>query len=50
LRNFSLLLGQLGTLTPRSDGGALLARLIDAALADEEGAALRRELSLLQAR
>jgi len=50
LRNFSLLLGQLGTLTPRSDGGALLARLIDAALADEEGAALRRELALLQAR
>lgn len=49
-RNFSLLLGQLGTLTPRSDGGALLARLIDAALADEEGAALRRELALLEAR
>jgi indolepyruvate ferredoxin oxidoreductase, beta subunit len=50
LRNFSLLLGQLGTLMPRSDGGALLARLIDAALADEEGAALRRELALLEAR
>ena len=50
LRNFSLLLGQLGALMPRADGGALLARLIDAALADEEGAALRRELALLEAR
>ncbi|MGH8267043.1 MAG: indolepyruvate oxidoreductase subunit beta family protein [Steroidobacteraceae bacterium] len=49
-RNFSLLLGQLGTLAPRSDGGALLARLIDAALADEEGAALRHELAALEGR
>ena len=46
-RNFSLLLEQLSALTPRADGGARLARLIEAALADEEGVALKRELAAL---
>lgn len=45
--NFSLLLQQLPGLEGRSDGGALMARLIDAALADEEGVALRREIAAL---
>jgi indolepyruvate ferredoxin oxidoreductase, beta subunit len=46
-RNFSLLLEQLPALAPRADGGVQLARLIEAALADEEGAALKRELAAL---
>jgi indolepyruvate ferredoxin oxidoreductase beta subunit len=46
-RNFSLLLEQLSALAPRADGGAQLARLIEAALADEEGVALKRELAAL---
>lgn len=50
LRNFSLLLGQLGTLAARSDGAVLLARLAEAALADEEGVALRREIAALAGR
>jgi indolepyruvate ferredoxin oxidoreductase beta subunit len=48
-RNFSALLEQLDLLTARSDGGAVLARLIDAALADEEGVGLRREIGALRA-
>jgi indolepyruvate ferredoxin oxidoreductase beta subunit len=46
-RNFSLLLEQLSALAPRADGGAQLARLIEAALADEEGAALRSQIAAL---
>jgi len=46
-RNFSALLGQVDALAARSDGGAVLARLIDAALADEEGNTLRREIAKL---
>ncbi len=45
--NFSALLERVDLLAARGDGGAVLARLIDAALADEEGAGLRRELSAL---
>jgi len=48
-RNFSALLGQVDALAARSDGGAVLARLIDAALADEEGDTLRREITALGA-
>jgi indolepyruvate ferredoxin oxidoreductase, beta subunit len=48
-RNFSALLEQLDLLAARADGGTVLARLIDAALADEEGAALRREITALRA-
>jgi indolepyruvate ferredoxin oxidoreductase beta subunit len=43
-RNFSVLLQQLDALAARDDGAALLARLQTAALADEEGHALAREL------
>ena len=46
-RSFSLLLGQLEGLARRPDGGAALARLIEAALADEEGAKLAGELQAL---
>ena len=35
-------------LAARSDGGAVFARLIDAALADEEGKTLRREIAALR--
>jgi indolepyruvate ferredoxin oxidoreductase beta subunit len=48
-RNFSTLLEQVDLLVARSDGGAVFARLIEAALADEEGTALRREISSLRA-
>jgi indolepyruvate ferredoxin oxidoreductase beta subunit len=48
-RNFTTLLGQVETLAARSDGGAVMARLIDAALADEEGNTLRREIAALEA-
>jgi indolepyruvate ferredoxin oxidoreductase, beta subunit len=48
-RNFCMLLEQLGTLEQRPDGARLLSRLQEAALADEEGAALARELVALQA-
>lgn len=46
-RNFSTLLERVDLLAARADGGAVLARLIEAALADEEGAGLRRELAAL---
>lgn len=48
-RNFSALVAQLERLAARSDGAAVLARLQEAALADEEGAALARELTALEA-
>ncbi|MGH8137353.1 MAG: indolepyruvate oxidoreductase subunit beta family protein [Steroidobacteraceae bacterium] len=48
-RSFTALLGQLDVLCERSDGAVLLARLQEAALADEEGAALTRELAALAA-
>jgi len=38
---------QVDTLAARSDGAAVLSRLIDAALADEEGNTLRREIAAL---
>jgi indolepyruvate ferredoxin oxidoreductase beta subunit len=46
-RNFRALVGQLEFLATRSDGAALLSRLQDAALADEEGQALAREIAAL---
>jgi len=46
-RNFTLLLRQVEALAARSDGGTVMARLIDAALADEEGDTLRREIAAL---
>jgi indolepyruvate ferredoxin oxidoreductase beta subunit len=49
-RNFSALVGQLEFLAARSDGAALLSRLQDAALADEEGQALAREIAALESR
>jgi len=48
-RNFTALLGQVDSLAARSDGGSVLARLIDAALADEEGTRLRSEIAALAA-
>jgi indolepyruvate ferredoxin oxidoreductase, beta subunit len=48
-RNFCTLLEQVDLLASRSDGGTVLARLIEAALADEEGATLCREVSTLRA-
>jgi indolepyruvate ferredoxin oxidoreductase beta subunit len=47
-RNFTALVGQLEFLATRSDGAALLSRLQDAALADEEGQALAREIAVLK--
>jgi indolepyruvate ferredoxin oxidoreductase beta subunit len=44
-RNFSTLVDKLDELTPRPDGAAVFARLQAAALADEEGKALARELA-----
>jgi indolepyruvate ferredoxin oxidoreductase, beta subunit len=44
-RNFSALVDKLDELAPRPDGAAVLARLQAAALADEEGKALARELA-----
>jgi indolepyruvate ferredoxin oxidoreductase beta subunit len=44
-RNFETLVGQLETLAARSDGAVVFARLQAAALADEEGTALARELA-----
>jgi indolepyruvate ferredoxin oxidoreductase, beta subunit len=49
-RNFTALVGQLEFLAARSDGAALLCRLQDAALADEEGEALAREIAALESR
>jgi indolepyruvate ferredoxin oxidoreductase beta subunit len=48
-RNFSALLCRLDALAGRSDGAAMMARLHEAALADEEGLALARELAGLAA-
>jgi indolepyruvate ferredoxin oxidoreductase beta subunit len=48
-RNFQTLAGQLELLATRSDGAVWLARLQEAALADEEGRALQRELGVLHA-
>jgi len=48
-RNFSTLVAQLDALSGRPDGAAVLARLQGAALADEEGTALARELGALGA-
>ncbi len=47
-RNFSTLLSQLDALTARPDGAAVLARLHEAALADEEGEALAKALAGMQ--
>jgi indolepyruvate ferredoxin oxidoreductase beta subunit len=47
-RNFSTLLQQVDVLAPRSDGGAVMARLIEAALADEEGVGLQSEIGSLR--
>ena len=44
-RNFSALLARIDALAGRADGPAVLARLQEAALADEEGAALAKELA-----
>jgi indolepyruvate ferredoxin oxidoreductase beta subunit len=44
-RNFSFLVDKLDELAPRPDGAAVFARLQAAALADEEGKALARELA-----
>ena len=49
-RNFCTLVEQLGTLTQRPDGARLLSRWVEAALTDEEGVALARELGALQPR
>jgi indolepyruvate ferredoxin oxidoreductase beta subunit len=45
-RSFSALAGQLDALAARDDGAAVLARLQEAALADEEGSALAKELAI----
>ncbi len=44
-RNFTALVDKLDELAPRPDGAAVFARLQAAALADEEGKALARELA-----
>lgn len=46
-RNFCALVAQLERLSERADGAPLLARLAEAALADEEGAQLAREIAAL---
>jgi len=46
-RNFQALVSQLDVLSVRSDGAVVLARLQEAALADEEGKALAREILTL---
>jgi indolepyruvate ferredoxin oxidoreductase, beta subunit len=46
-RNFSVLVERLDLLAGRPDGAAVLARLQEAALADEEGTALARELAVI---
>jgi indolepyruvate ferredoxin oxidoreductase beta subunit len=48
-RNFTTLLEQVDLLASRSDGGTMLANLIEAALADEEGISLRKAVAALQA-
>ena len=47
-RNFNVLLEQLDVLAARHNGAILLARLEEAALADEEGQALERELATIE--
>jgi indolepyruvate ferredoxin oxidoreductase beta subunit len=47
-RNFNMLLEQLEALAAREDGAVVLARLQTAALADEEGLALARELAAIE--
>jgi indolepyruvate ferredoxin oxidoreductase beta subunit len=44
-KNFTMLLSRLETLASRADGAVVLARLHEAALADEEGKALAKELA-----
>jgi indolepyruvate ferredoxin oxidoreductase beta subunit len=44
-RNFSALLARIDALAGRADGAAVMARLQEAALADEEGVALAKELA-----
>ena len=44
-KNFTALVAKLDELTPRADGAEVFARLQAAALADEEGRALARELA-----
>jgi indolepyruvate ferredoxin oxidoreductase beta subunit len=46
-RNFTALVAQLEFLAARADGAALLSRLQDAALADEEGVLLAQEIAAL---
>ena len=48
-RNFSALMQQLERLAARADGAVVLSRLQEAALADEEGEALAREIGSLGA-
>jgi indolepyruvate ferredoxin oxidoreductase beta subunit len=48
-RNFTALVDKLEMLAARSDGAVVLARLQEAALADEEGKTLARELAALSA-
>ncbi|MHB8813341.1 MAG: indolepyruvate oxidoreductase subunit beta family protein [Steroidobacteraceae bacterium] len=48
-RNFSALVSRLDALASRADGAAVMARLHEAALADEEGLALAKELASLAA-
>ncbi|MGA7537430.1 MAG: indolepyruvate oxidoreductase subunit beta family protein [Steroidobacteraceae bacterium] len=48
-KSFSTLTSQLDTLAARADGAAVMARLHEAALADEEGKALAQELAVLAA-
>jgi len=44
-QNFSALLSRLDALAGRADGAAVMARLQEAALADEEGLTLAKELA-----
>lgn len=46
-RNFEMIMSETPALVRRADGAALLARLHAAALADEEGAGLQREVAAL---
>lgn len=47
-RSFQTLIAQLDALAVRPDGAAVLARLQEAALADEDGTALARELAAMR--
>jgi indolepyruvate ferredoxin oxidoreductase beta subunit len=47
-RNYNSLLERLDVLAARADGAAVLARLQEAALADEEGRMLERELAAIR--